>query len=116
MRTLHCLAASALLLSFNPAQLNAAESIWYVKTEVGPSLVNNITTVTTDSLGVMRRTKASFKPGVRFDLAGGCQINDSWAAEAEVGLIYNPVDISNSAASASPGSELGLQISHHHRA
>jgi opacity protein-like surface antigen len=83
-------------------QALAEDANWYVKGDVGPAFVGDITTTSTDLFGVSRTTRSSFKTGVRMDLDGGYQFNDSWALEGEVGYIYNPVDFSNSAASASP--------------
>jgi opacity protein-like surface antigen len=45
----------------------------------------------------------SFKPGVRLDLDGGYQFNDSWALSMELGYLYNSVDLSNSSATDSQG-------------
>jgi len=89
---------------FFATQLQAADtnSNWYVKGDVGPAFVDNITTTSTDLFGVSRTTKSSFKTGVRLDLDGGYQFNDCWAVEAELGYIYNPVDFANSAGTASP--------------
>src|SRR4051812_19879374 len=51
MKTHHVLAVllgSTLLPASSQAQLKAEDSKWYVKGEVGPSFVNNITTTSTD--------------------------------------------------------------------
>ena len=83
-------------------QLYAQDSKWFVTADAGPAFVQNITTTSTDLFGVSRTTKSSFKTGVRLDLDGGYQFNRCWALEAEMGYIYNPVDFSNSSATASP--------------
>jgi opacity protein-like surface antigen len=94
--------ASIILGGLAANHVKAIDASWNMKGDVGPAFVDNITTTSTDLFGVTRTTKSSFKTGVRLDLDGGYQFDNSWAVEAEVGYIYNPVDFSNSSASASP--------------
>jgi opacity protein-like surface antigen len=84
-------------------QLKAADSGWILTGDVGPSFVNNLSVTSTELFtGTQTTTRFVFKTGVRLDLEGGYQFNDSWTVEGEVGYIYNPVDLSNSTGSDSP--------------
>jgi opacity protein-like surface antigen len=95
------MAAGCGILAAN--QLQAADSNWFLKAEAGPSFVNNISTTTTSLFGGPPvTTRSAFKTGVRLDLDGGYQFNESWAIDMELGYIYNQVDFSNSSATASP--------------
>jgi opacity protein-like surface antigen len=78
------------------SQLQAADSNWYLKADVGPSFANNLNTTTSFFGANPTTTHLSFKTGVRLDLDGGYQFDDSWAVGMEVGYIYNAVDFSNS--------------------
>jgi opacity protein-like surface antigen len=95
---------SALCCGLAAAQVNAADSGWFLTGDVGPSFVNSMS-VTTSSLfgGPPTTTRLSFNTGVRLDLDGGYQFNDSWALDMELGYIYNSVDFSNSSVTASRG-------------
>jgi opacity protein-like surface antigen len=108
-KTMNCSKLSRLLLlpamlcAVATNQLQAADAHWILRGDAGPSFVNNISTTTTDFLtGIQTTTRLAFKTGVRLDLETGYQFNDSWTLEAELGYIYNPVDLSNSTGTTSP--------------
>src|SRR5438128_9608530 len=72
------------------ANIPAAESAGraYLGFDAGLGLQQDLTF--RDDAG--NRAKASFNPGLRFDLAGGFQFNEAWGLEFQTGLIYNSVD------------------------
>ncbi len=75
---------------------------WYLRGDVGPAFVQNITTTSSDIFGNTSTTKVSFDTGVRLDLDCGYQIDRCWAVEGEVGYIYNHVEFSNPSGTISP--------------
>jgi opacity protein-like surface antigen len=86
---------------------NGAQTGWFLNGEVGPSFVNDMSLVSTTQLTPEPEprfqritTRLSFKTGVRVDLNGGYQFDDSWALELEGGFICNSVDFSNSGQAA----------------
>jgi opacity protein-like surface antigen len=95
---------STLCCGLAAAQVNAADYGWFLTGDVGPSFANSMS-VTSSSIfgGPPTTTRLSFNTGVRLDLDGGYQFNDSWALDMELGYIYNSVDFSNSSATASRG-------------
>jgi opacity protein-like surface antigen len=93
--------ATVLMSATAATRLMAADAGWYLKTEVGPSFVNNISTTSTD-FGITTTTRSDFKTGVRFDFGGGYEFANSLAIETVTGIIYNEVDFSNSSGTTSP--------------
>lgn len=86
-------------------QLHAADSGWFMKGEVGPSFVNGQSITTSGPFGGST-ARLSFKTGVRLDLDGGYQFNDSWGIDMELGYIYNSVDVANSTGATSTSPDL----------
>ncbi len=72
---LMCLASTA------PAQNLAGR--WYLGLDAGLALQQDITL---DN----GKARLSFDPGLRLDLSGGVHLSQSWRAEIELGLTYNP--------------------------
>ncbi len=88
--------------------VNAADSGWFLTGDIGPSFISPISLASSTPINTppeplfkLSTTKLSFKTGVRLDLDGGYQFNDSWALEAEAGFTYNAVDFANGVSTVS---------------
>jgi opacity protein-like surface antigen len=87
------------------ASAHAADPGWFLTGDVGPSFVHDMSVSSSGpfGLGPPTTTRLSFRPGVRADLDGGYQFDDSWALSMEVGYIYNSIKFATSTTSTSTG-------------
>lgn len=63
---------------------------FYLKGGVGPAIVEDADLKSFP--GVPGTPKVKFDPGVRFDIGGGYQVNDWFAAEFDTGMAHNSID------------------------
>jgi opacity protein-like surface antigen len=78
-------------LSSLAALQGAEHSGPYAKFDIGGTLQQDLKIRTLDGV-TAPNSKFTFDPGVRFDVAGGYNFNESLAVELELGMTYNQVD------------------------